>query len=141
MPTPTVFTETIPYAGGYLISEANHDRSRDTVLLPVGQKVVAGQVLGELTASPGEFQARDSAAGDGSEVASAISIYDRDNTLGTVPLEIVVHSRDIEANEKMVVLPASANTQADLDSAKVELAVNGIILREADEPQKVFPLN
>jgi len=110
------------------------------VLLPAGAKVVAGQILGELSATPGEFVARDSAAGDGSEVAKAISIYDKDNTAGTTPVELVVHSRDIEANDKMVVLPAPSNTQADLDSAKVELAANGIILRPADVPQKVFPL-
>lgn len=139
MPTPTVFVDHVPYASGYVISEANHDRSRDTLLLAAGEKVVAGQVLGADSAS-GELKGRDATAGDGSEVAVAISYRDVDNSAGALPVQIVVHSRDMEANEQLVSLVDSATLPADKDSAITELAAVGIILRAADVAAKVFPL-
>ena len=67
---PTVLEETRG-RGFHLVSEANGHRSREQVILADGDLAV-GTILGEITASPGEYVQVDPAAGDGSEVAAAI---------------------------------------------------------------------
>lgn len=58
----------------FLLSEANGHRSRDDIMIAQGHDLPPGQVLGELTASPGTFAPYDAAASDGAEIAAGILI-------------------------------------------------------------------
>jgi head decoration protein D len=63
-------TESI-HAGEFLITEANGDLSREEITIVSGQNLVAGAVLGKITAS-GKYKAYDDAAVDGSQAAAGI---------------------------------------------------------------------
>ena len=45
----TTFTETLPHAGGFVVSEANGHRSRDAITVASGNNLGAGTVLGQIT--------------------------------------------------------------------------------------------
>lgn len=119
----TVLTET-GHAGGFILSEANGQRSRDNVTLKSGQVVKAGQVLGIQT-SGGKYAKYDNDASDGTQAAVAISINDADASAGD--LEIAVISRDAEVNgHELVYLDTSPS---DATAAIADLKALGIIVR------------
>ena len=73
----TVLVET-RHPGEFILSEANGQRSRETITLASGAGVIAaGTVLGKVTAS-GKYVASAVGASDGSEVPAAINIYGAD---------------------------------------------------------------
>ena len=62
-----------PRAGEFIVSEANGKLSRETIQIAAGAgALMAGAVLGEVTASPGVYAPFDAGASDGTEVAAAI---------------------------------------------------------------------
>jgi hypothetical protein len=74
------FTES-RHAAEFILSEANGQRSRDTVTVISGQNLKAGTVVGKITAS-GKYTAVTAAAADGSQNGVAIVIYPVDATAG-----------------------------------------------------------
>ncbi len=109
--------------GGFIVSEANGCRSRETVTAVAGSNIVAGMVLGVITAS-NKYKESDPTAADGSEVATAVAFADTDTT---VDADIVVIARDSEVNtsELRFIDP----TTAPKAQALAELALQGIIGR------------
>lgn len=69
------------HAGEFLLSEANGDRSREVVTIAAGHDLVAGTVLGKVTAG-GEYAPYDDTETDGTETAVAI-LWDAVNTSAT----------------------------------------------------------
>jgi hypothetical protein len=59
------------HAGEFLLSEGAGNISRETINVAAGPALLAGQILGRVTASD-EFAAYDPAAEDGSETAVAV---------------------------------------------------------------------
>jgi hypothetical protein len=46
----TVLSSKVTRAGGFMVSEANNFRSRDEIVIASGEVLVAGAVLGKITA-------------------------------------------------------------------------------------------
>ena len=69
------------HAGEFLLSEGNGTISREQVTILSGENLVAGEVLGKVTAS-GKYVAYDDTAVDRSEVAAGILFNDVDATSG-----------------------------------------------------------
>ena len=63
----TILTEGV-HAGEFLLAEANGHISRETVVVQSGENLVAGTVLGKITAN-GKYIAYSDGNADGSEVA------------------------------------------------------------------------
>lgn len=107
-----------PRTGGFLLSEDNGTRSRETVTLAAGNgELDAGTVLGVVTAS-GEYAPYDDTATDGSEVASAVLWASADTTAA---VDAAVIARDAEVIESEL---------TGIDAAGVtDLASVGIIAR------------
>lgn len=109
--------------GGFIESEANGYRSRDTVTVDAsGGALVAGTVLGLVTG--GDYIAHDGDAVDGSEVAVAVLL----NGVGAVSGEAAIFARDGEVAQADLTYAAGADAAAIL-AANAELAANGIIVR------------
>jgi len=75
----TVLTEG-RHPGEFLMTEANGQRSRDSITIASGAGIIApGTVLGKITAS-GKYLASAAGATDGSQTAVAIALYGCDAT-------------------------------------------------------------
>jgi hypothetical protein len=111
-------------AGEHILSEANGSRSRKVVQISAGLKLPAGQVLGELTATPGQFEDYDDAAADGTEVANAVLFGPIDTSItGTNAVtDAVVNVRDTEVTSGRI-------AASDLALATADLETVGIIVR------------
>ena len=120
----TVLTEGM-HTGEYLVSEASGTRSREVVTLVSGQSVVAGEVLGKITAS-GKYAAHDEGASDGTENAVAISFAAVDAS--SADANCVITARDSEVNGTELTWPdgIAANDKTD---GIASLATVGIIVR------------
>lgn len=112
----TVLTEK-KHAWGFLLSEANGNRSRDNAVLAEGNNLEAGTVL----------------QADGEKVTafaggSAVGILGAgtDATEADTPCAII--ARDAEVNELELVF-AGASPLPDADDVRADLAALGIILR------------
>ncbi|BBK30302.1 bacteriophage lambda head decoration protein D [Stella humosa] len=122
-----VLTET-RHAGGFMVSEANGFRSRETVTVLSGQVLQAGTVLGRITAS-GKYvawEASTSAEADGSTTVRAILYGPVDATAGDTKGVIVI--RDAEVNGGELVYPAGTQPQEKAVAIAALLAL-GIIVR------------
>lgn len=107
--------------GGYIVSESNGHRSRETVTVTAtGGALVAGTIMGKITASS-KYVVHDDSNADGSQVAVAV-LYEG---IGTVEAERVVTIRDAEVSASDLVYD-SGGVVADIDA---ELATVGIIVR------------
>lgn len=122
----TILTEG-PRKAGFMLSEANDYRSRDMVELTVGadETIVAGTILGKITAS-GKYVAQLDASADGSETAAAVLFADASGD--SEDLEVTVIARDAEViGADLTYDPAAdATEKAATDAA---LATVGIIVR------------
>lgn len=119
----TTLTET-GHAAGFILSEAMGQRSRENVTLVSGAVVLAGQVLGIITAT-GKYDKYDNQDSDGTEAAKAISINDADATDGDITIAVI--ARDAEVNgDELVYLTASPT---DETAAATDLLAQGIIVR------------
>jgi hypothetical protein len=118
----TTKTQTLgPY--GFLISEANSHRSRDSITIASGQgELAVGTVLAR--ESGGEYVAVDPDASDDTETAVAILGYPVDATSAAVIVSAI--TRDAEVRAADLVWPDDSNIEA---LGTVALAAAGIITR------------
>jgi len=111
--------------GFHIVSEANGHRSREAIIVAAGDLSV-GTILGEITASPGEFKQIDLAETDGTEVAAAV-LFDRvDATLAAV--DGVGHVRDAEVFGSQLIYP-TGSTPTQIATIDAQLEALGIIVR------------
>ncbi|WP_233854196.1 head decoration protein [Paraburkholderia sp. HD33-4] len=122
--TPMVVYEQW-HDGGFMVSEANGHRSRDQVTLSGGTKVLAGTVLGMVTAG-GAFAPLNPAGSDGTQNAAGILWGTKDVTAAPAPATVVTRSCEVNASE--LIWPAGA-TPAQITAATQQLTALGIILR------------
>lgn len=122
----TTLTENLKRAGAYLISEASDMyRSREQVTIASGADLVAGTVLGKITAS-GKYKAHDPAAVDGSETAAAILFADA--AAASADVRSVVHVRDCLVQDARLTWKTGI-AGADKTAAIAALAEAGLIVR------------
>lgn len=121
----TTFTETL-HAGGFIISEAPGNRSRDNVTLSstVDVDMVPGTVLGKIT-SGGKYAKYDQQASDGTEVAAAILINAAEAT--GVDQTVAVLNTDAEVNGDELTWPDGSPT--DITAGVADLLALGIKAR------------
>lgn len=113
----------------FLYSEANGQRSRDTVTLTASQgALVAGTVLAKITATghyaPYDDDANGATAGIG--VALAILAYDAPNSASTQSITVI--ARDAEVKASALTWEAS-NDGTEKTAGIADLAAVGIIVR------------
>ena len=122
----TVLVET-RHPGEFILSEANGQRSRETITIASGAGIIAaGTVLGKVTASA-KYVASAAGASDGSEVPAAINIYGAVATASDVTVSAIV--RDAEVNGKCLTYHADRDQPAEKTAANVSLANLGVIVR------------
>lgn len=109
----------------FLLSQANGTRSVDEVTIVSGQNLVAGTVLGKITAS-GKYTAFDQDAVDGSEAAAGVLLLATDATDGDTNAACVVRDAEVAANR--LTWPSDI-LEAETDAAVAELAALGVIVR------------
>ena len=125
----TTLTEVL-HAGGYIQSESNGTRSRETGTLISGQDLIAGTVLGLITASS-KLTQHDQDGADGSEVAYGILHAAVDASGGDA--DCVITRRDTEVTEADLTWQADINA-GEKTTAVAELAALGIISRASVTP-------
>lgn len=112
------------HSAEFLLSD-EETQSRDKVILITGQNLVAGTVLGKITAS-GKYTLHNNAAADGSEVASAILYDSVDATAIDMPCVIVSRLAEVADAKLIFKSGISAPNRA---AALVALATNHITAR------------
>lgn len=117
-------TET-SHAGEFILSEANGKRSRENVTVASGQDLVAGAVLGKITAD-GNYAAYDNTASDGTQTAAGILYAAVDATSADAPGVALV--RDCEVIGDALDY-ASGVSGGDETAAVADLLALGIIVR------------
>lgn len=120
----TILQEGI-HTAEFIVSEANGSRSRDTVTLAQDNDLVAGAVLGKVSAS-GEYTEHDPSAADGSETAAAV-LYDAVDSTGEA-MPAVIIARDAEVDGALLTY-IDGISQANKDDAISALADHHIIVR------------
>ncbi len=119
-----VFTET-RHTGGFMLSEANGTRSRDTVTIVSGQNLKAGMVLGKITAS-GKYKEFNTGSADGSQTAVAVLYADCNASAADTPAVVISRDAEVTAGE---LLWFSGATNGNITTGKTGLAAVGIIAR------------
>jgi hypothetical protein len=120
-------TTEVMYPGEFLLSEANGERSRDTITVASGAGVIRpGAVLGRVTAS-GKFVLSPDTGADGSQTAIAVALYGCDAT--SADQKIAAMLRDCEVNSNMLSHAASVNDATKRGTKATQLAAVGIIVR------------
>ena len=113
------------HAGEFLVSEANGSRSRDAVVVVSGQNLVAGAIVGVVTAS-GKIAEYDNAAVDGTEVAAGVLFEAVDASAADANGVVVL--RDAEINLSEVTWKSGAS-QGDIDAGVADMLALGIVTR------------
>ena len=122
----TVLTES-RHPGEFLMSEANGQRSRESITIASGAGVIApGSVLGKITAS-GKYLVSAIGAASGSQTAAAVSLYGCDATAADQTIAAIL--RDAEVNGNILTFHAYRDQPAERDAAITNLAAVGIIVR------------
>lgn len=114
-----------PHTGAFVVSESNGTRSRELITIASGRSLLAGTVLGQITASK-KYVALDPAANDGSEAAAGVLFADVDATDADTPGVGLV--RDAEVDRNLLVYPAGTSAGAKT-TAEGQLATRGLIVR------------
>lgn len=126
----TEFTEG-RHPGEAILTEANGARSRENVTIPSGTGVVeANTVLGEITASPGNYTPSPNAstAGiEGAETAKGVLLHAVDATDSAVSVAMI--ARDAEINGACLEYEASVDDAAKIAAKAAQLAAVGLIVR------------
>lgn len=128
----TVFTEG-RQPGEFLLTEANGQRSRETITVASGSGIIApGSVLGVYTsgANAGKYALAPNVAADpdvGNQTAVAVALYGCDATSGDQ--QLVVIRRDAEVNGKTLTFHSTVNDAAKRATKATQLAAAGIIVR------------
>lgn len=113
------------HAGEFILSEANGNRSRDNVIIVSGENLVAGTVLGKITAS-GKYAAYDNEAGTGIQTAAGILMEATDASGGDVVAAAIVRDAEVIAD---ALTYAVGNSGGDETAAIADLKSLGIIVR------------
>lgn len=116
------------HTAAFIISEANHVRSRETGTLVSGQDLAAGTVVqldgsGKLTA----FTATTDTAGDLTTEAVGILLDNVDAS--AADKEAVYIARDAEVNWNELTYPAESTAGGEAANTKASLKLLGIIAR------------
>jgi hypothetical protein len=114
------------HAGEFLLSEANGQLSRDTVVLAASQTLEAGAVLGRVTAN-GQYKAYAPAASDGTETAVAI-LWEGTTTGASETRKVGVITNTAEVLESALVFTAAMSTP-NKDAAIADLEAQFIKAR------------
>ncbi len=127
MDTVTMSTRAL----SFLLSEASGRRSRGKAIVPGGTGiVVAGTVLGEITASPGRFvpsPVAETAGVEGAETAKAVLAYGVDATNADV--EVTIIDMDAEAKGEMLTYDTTVDDDTKKAAKVAQLAAVGIRVR------------
>lgn len=118
----TSFTEK-GHAGGFILSEASGQRSREAITVLSGEVLSAGSVLGKITASGKYVQYDDDGTDDGRRTAAAVLYADVDASAGDVAATAIV--RDAEVNGEELLW----KSDDEVDAGVADLAAVGIIVR------------
>ncbi|MBN9033696.1 MAG: hypothetical protein BGO05_05425 [Rhizobiales bacterium 63-7] len=125
----TIFTEGRHSTEG-LLSEANFHRSRDNIVIAAGAGlIVAGMVLGKVTAS-GKYVPSANAeitGEEGAEVGAAIALYNCDAT--SADQKVAAITRDAEWNGNTLSFDSTVNDAGKKATKVAQLAAKGIIAR------------
>lgn len=126
---PTFQTEGM-HTSEFLIDEemGGAMRSREAITVVSGQNLVAGAVLGKITAS-GKYAEYDNAAVDGTEVAAGILFSAVDASAADATGVALVRNCGYK---KSVVTWKTGALQADIDAGTADLEALGIIGRDSD---------
>ena len=100
-------TET-GHTAGFIVSEANGNRSRETVTIKSGQDLKAGQVIGTSDVAGGNYAAFDNTGTTGVPTAEGILIEDCDASAAAKDAAML--ARDAEVNESECTLGHSSAT-------------------------------
>ncbi len=101
----------------FLLSEGEGVISRDAVTLAKGQNLVAGTVLGKITAS-GKYAAYNNAATDGTETAAGILLMSTDATNADMPAVAITRLAEVTAQSL-----TGLDTAATADLAALNIIV------------------
>lgn len=113
------------YAGEFLLTEANGYRSREEITVVSGQNLVAGAVVGKITASGkfAEYNNEVADPADGLEAAAGILWESVDAT--SADQRGVIIARDAEVNLDLLTWKSGAS-QTDIDDGVADLKALGI---------------
>lgn len=120
-----MITDTAARAGEFLLSEGNGTISREEVTIASGSNLVAGTVVGKVTAD-GKYVAYDDDNADGSETAAGI-LYAAVNATSADTKGVIIARHAEVITSKLVF--AATNDAGDKTAGKADLAALGIILR------------
>ena len=121
---PKILKELI-HNGEFIVSEANHSRSREQIVLKAGANYLPGTILGEITDDK-KFVAINPAATDGSEVATAILWAAKDTTDNDQDAVVITRSAEVQAS--LLTWPANI-TDTQKEAAISQLESRQVILR------------
>lgn len=125
---PASFSENY-HAAAFILSEEEINYSRDNVTIKAGtpgQVVKQGTVMAKLTASPYKWVPAVATAGDGSQTAAGILIYDTDITADAPAVMLI---RTAQINSNLLIWDTSINDSTKKAAAAAQLATVGIIVR------------
>lgn len=111
------------HAGGFLMSEANGNRSRDNGTLNSGQNLEAGAVLKRSGGAGSDWTAITAGA---ETSAAAILLAPVDASGGDTPCAVIVRAAEVNGNE--LVYP-DVSPAVDEDAVATALAALGVIVR------------
>lgn len=116
-----------PRALGFVLSEAEHGRSRDEITVVSGEGVLeAGTVLGKITAS-GKYAASPATGSDGSQVGVAVLCYRVDATSADAVGVAITRAAQVKAPE--LAYDATVNDATKTATKNGELTAVGIVVR------------
>ena len=112
---------------GFVLSEAEFGRSRDTVTVVSGEgRLVPGTVLGKVTAS-GKYAVSPATGSTGEEAAVAVLAYAVDATSADAQAVVVTRAAQVIADE--LTYDASVDDGTKVAAKVAELETVGVIVR------------
>jgi len=131
----TVLTNRIR-AGGFIQSEANYARARESVTIAGGTGgagvLYAGTVLGKLT-SGGKYVASPATGSDGSQTAVAVLFDDVDATADDVVAGVL--ARDSEVRAADLTYDSSVDDDSKKSAKHTQLLAVGIVVRTSTDTE------
>ena len=119
----TAKTEAVQ-AEEFLISEANRFRSRENVTIVSGQNLVAGAVVGKITAG-GKYAIYANGAGDGTQTAVGVLCQAVDASLADKAGAIIARDAEVDGD----LLNWGANDAAGITAGIADLLTLNVLVR------------
>ena len=117
-------TETT-HAGAFIVSEAPGTLSREAITVVSGQTLVAGAVVGIVTASS-KYAEYDNGAGDGTETAAGVLFEAVDASAADAAGVVVKRLAEVNLSE---LVWKSGASQGDKDAGMVDMATDYVVGR------------